>query len=89
MSNAYNSDYPIYGSLYDRIGLMKKMNKKIEELCNIYKFEYLDVYNLYVNSEGGLDASKSDGGVHVNPFRNSDIKDHLIEQLEKRDRISF
>lgn len=86
-NNVYNKFYPYYGPIEDRVLITRQLNMKLQELCALYEFNFLDVYSLYVNDNGFLDNERSDKLVHVNPKKNDLIKQKLLNQLNHKYKI--
>ena len=76
-----NPDYPIYGSLQDRINITQKLNLKLKELSALNQIYFLDIYQLLSNNNGSLNPPMSDGSVHMNPKYNYLAKNKLIEMI--------
>lgn len=79
--NNFNPKYPVYGSLKTRIDITKKMNSKLQELCARNNIHLLDLYTDHCTDEGNLRFECSDGGVHIAPQRNAQIKQKLLQLL--------
>lgn len=77
----YNPEYPIIGSLTDRIFVSQLVNKKIRNWCAENFYIFLDVYDHYSDREGALLFSKTNDGLHVDPKTNVYIKELLINLL--------
>ena len=58
-------EFPFIGTDDDRVRYTFKMNKKIEEYCNIYKYQYFNPYEFYTNENGYLKYELSDNCVHI------------------------
>ena len=61
-----DTKYPFVGSDEDRVRVTYKMNKLLEEHCNInINFIYFNSYNYYTNNNGTLKYEYSDKTVHL------------------------
>jgi hypothetical protein len=60
-----NSDYPYLGTDDERKSYTLYFNEKLKEKCIKYNFLFFDIYNHYVDSNGFLNKSLSDGNVHI------------------------
>jgi hypothetical protein len=60
-----NPVYPFLGSDEERKAYVLYFNEKIKEMCQEYHFIFLDIYNHYIDSNGFLNKSLSDGNVHI------------------------
>lgn len=76
-----NLEYPFYGYLSDRIQIARMLNKKIQLLCALSGFLFLDFYDLYADSQGALDLKFADPTVHIDAIYNKPIKMKLIELI--------
>lgn len=84
---AYNAaaqphpNYPLYGTIEDRVAIAKQLNESIESVALKNGFLFLNVYPLYADLNGALTLGLSDGHVHVNFGSNYRIKNLLVELL--------
>lgn len=83
-----NPPYPVYGTVQDRVFIAKKLNAKLQSLANQNNLLFLDIYQLYSDSEGTLKVELSDGSVHINTQSNEPIKNALMELLSNT-KIAF
>lgn len=60
-----NPDYPYLGSDEERKAYVEYFNRKLREKCEEYGYTFLDVYSRYVDANGFLNKSLSDGEVHI------------------------
>ena len=60
-----NSAYPYLGTDEERKAYVLYFNEKLKQKCIEYKFIFFDVYNKYIDSNGFLHKSLSDGNVHI------------------------
>ena len=60
-----NQDFPIRGSIQDRIKYAKYFNQKLKEGCLLNNFIFIDIYNSYANKDGSLNMDLSDGIIHI------------------------
>jgi hypothetical protein len=60
-----NSAYPYLGTDEERKSYVLYFNEKLKQKCIEYKFIFFDVYNKYIDSNGFLSKSLSDGNVHI------------------------
>lgn len=72
--NDWNSEYPYYGTLEDRVYITRACNKKLKDLCPQYGFKFLDIFELYTDGDGSLNYLISDSDVHLNVSYNYPIK---------------
>jgi hypothetical protein len=75
------SDFPMYGTIGDRICITKKLNQKIKFLAEKNDFLFFDIYSLCCDQEGGLKMSLSGDGVHINMSANNFIKEALMNLI--------
>jgi hypothetical protein len=64
-NTAESPEYPYLGTDEERKAYVLYFNKKLEEKCAEYNFLFFDVYNNYIDSNGFLNKSLSDGNVHI------------------------
>ena len=62
---AFNPEFPYVGTDEQRRAYTLYMNIALKRACTRFSYTFIDAYDAYVDSEGFLDASKSDGQVHV------------------------
>jgi lysophospholipase L1-like esterase len=60
-----NSEYPYLGTDEERKAYVLYFNEKLKQKCIEYKFVFFDVYNKYIDRNGFLKKSLSDGNVHI------------------------
>jgi hypothetical protein len=60
-----NPKYPYLGTDEERKKYVLYFNEKLKQKCIEYKFIFFDVYNKYIDGNGFLDKSLSDGNVHI------------------------
>jgi hypothetical protein len=77
----YNSSYPFYGSLSERVSITQELNNSLKECSRKHGIHFLDVYSIYAQDDGSLGLAVSDGIIHINPKYNYHIKEKLIEAL--------
>lgn len=61
-----NESYPFLGTDNERKSYVLYFNEKLQQKCNEYKFIFVNIYNDYVDENGFLNKSLSDGSVHIN-----------------------
>jgi len=69
-------EYPFVGTDEERKAYVLYFNKKIQQKCIEYNFLFFDIYNNYIDSNGFLNKSLSDGNVHI---RDGVYLKHFIE----------
>lgn len=76
-------DHPHLGTDEERKGYVLYFNEKLKEKCIEYGFVFFDIYNKYIDSDGFLNKSLSDGTVHVGHgiFLRYFIDNNLAESL--------
>lgn len=79
----HNPDYPIYGSLEDRVAMTRRLNRTLYSLCQMFHIEFLDVYEEYSDEKGALRVELSDHNVHIDSAWNGPIQKKLFGILEK------
>lgn len=79
----FNSSYPYYGVLNERVRITREINKCLQKYCLENEILFLDIYSLYAKNDGSLNELLSDGIVHVNPKKNKMIKEKLMELISK------
>ncbi len=72
-----------YGSLSERILLNSLLNETLQEEIKKRGFYYLDIRDLFQNSEGSFETALSDGSVHVGIVHNRVIKERLFSLVNK------
>lgn len=78
-----NPDYPIYGTIHERINATKLLNAKIRKLCIKHGFYFLDTYDLYALEDGSLNFDISDANVHIDAKHNRLIQQQLSTLLSE------
>jgi len=74
-----SDDYPHLGSDEERKSYILYFNKKLKEKCIEYNFIFFDVYNNYMDNDGFLSKSLSNGDVHIkDPIHIKKFLDTLI-----------
>jgi hypothetical protein len=71
-----NPDFPYLGSDDERKTYVLYFNEKLKQMCIQYNFLFFDIYNDYIDSNGFLDKSLSDGNVHIS---NGEFLEKFIE----------
>lgn len=79
-----NPTYPFLGSDEERKLYVLYFNKKLQQKCIEYKYVFFNIYNYYIDSNGYLNKSLSDGNVHI---RNGIYLKYFIKNniLKKKD----
>lgn len=80
-NNGFSYEYPLHGSVEDRVSVTKALNNSMKNCCQENDIYFLDIYPLFALADGSLDMSLSDGIVHVNPEYNYWIKEKLVELI--------
>lgn len=62
---AFNPEFPYVGTDEQRCAYTLYMNIALKRACTRFSYTFIDAYDAYVDSEGFLDASKSDGKNHA------------------------
>ncbi len=75
--------FPVYGSLSERVLLNSLLNDALKAEIDKTDFHFLDIRDLFQNSEGSFELSLSDGSVHVNIAYNRVIKERLFSLVSK------
>jgi len=75
-NTAENPEYPYLGTDDERKAYVLYFNEKLKQKCIEHNFIFFDVYNNYIDSNGFLNKSLSDGHVHI---RNGIYLKHFIE----------
>jgi len=60
-----NTDFPLRGSIEERINYAKYFNQKLKEGCLLNNYIFIDIYDKYANENGSLNMSLSDGVIHI------------------------
>jgi len=60
-----HQDFPIRGSIEDRIKYAKYFNQKLKEGCLLNNFIFIDIYDSYANKDGSLNMDLTDGIIHI------------------------
>jgi hypothetical protein len=58
-------EYPFIGTDEERKSYVLYFNEKLQEKCDEYKYVFLNIYDSYVDNNGYLEKSLSDGRVHI------------------------
>lgn len=72
-----NPEFPIYGSIEDRVVITQRLNEILRRLCDENGIKFLDVYHDYADQEGTLRVELSDGNVHISAECNGAIREKL------------
>lgn len=72
-------EFPFINSDDDRTRYTNKLNKKIEELCNMHNYIYFDGYSFYRRESGMFSYEFSDECVHLKD--NLNFIEHLYKVL--------
>ena len=78
-SGAFNPEYPVYGSIEDRVAAAKLLNAILKQKCEEQGIAFLDVYDAYSEGDGSLSVPYSDGNVHIHSNFNIPIQQRLRE----------
>lgn len=81
--NASAPNFPIYGSIEDRVFITKCLNERLAQICRRKNVGFIDVFHDYSNLDGTLNLKISDGNVHINPYHNGAIFRELRKIIEK------
>jgi hypothetical protein len=68
--NTPNPDYPMYGSLEERVRITRSLNEILASLSSEYGVLFLSVYDDYCDRNGALRLDLSDGNIHIHPSYN-------------------
>ncbi len=82
----HNPNFPIDGSLKERVHMTKRLNHILTTLAQKQGIALLNVYDDYATTEGFLNPHLSDGNVHINgqdPTILYPLKKQLIQLLTK------
>ena len=63
--------------------IITRLNTRIEEYCKNNNITYINVYNTLIDSEGNLDASYTDDGLHLNDYAYSLVTRQLKPYVEE------
>ncbi len=74
-----NRDFPLVGSLKERIEARTLLNKALEENCSARGFHFLDPFPPFTDPIGALKESMSDGNVHCGPAFASIVVDQVTK----------
>lgn len=78
--NTWNDNgFPFVGTDEERKEYVKYFNQKIELFCSIYKYNFFNIYDKYIDSNGYLNKKYSDGHVHIANNKNKFIKYFLLK----------
>ena len=72
-------EFPIYGTITDRICILKRLNEKLKKTAQEFNIEVIDVFDDFADLEGKLFPALSDGTVHISSRCNQPIR----KQIEK------
>ena len=64
-NTAENPRFPYLGTDNERKMYVLYFNEKLKQKCIEYNFLFFDIYNNYIDSNGFLNKSLSDGNVHI------------------------
>jgi hypothetical protein len=73
-----NSEYPFLGTDEERKQYVLYFNSKIKENCEKYNYIFFDIYDKYVDENGFLNPSLSDGNVHIRD--STHVRNFLIDR---------
>lgn len=79
---SFNVKYPFYGELETRVKLTQALNRKLQDLCTYHDLIFLDLYPDFSSKNGDLKKDVSDGGVHISPSLNDQVKQKLLALTE-------
>lgn len=79
--SGYNPEYPVYGTIEDRVKITKELNERLKMLCDQNGIRFLDVYDAYAYEDGSLCFEYSDGNVHIDSKYNIPIQQRLYELI--------
>lgn len=74
-----NPEFPTLGTDEDRRMYAEFFNNAIKRLCFVYGYLYMDVYFSYMDRDGFLDPTLSDGNVHIKDSKF--MKEELLRLL--------
>jgi hypothetical protein len=74
------TDFPIYGTLCDRVFISKLMNQKLLIAAEKFKLKLLDVYEQYSDEQGALNLTLADESVHI--LNNHAIREGLFSIIQ-------
>ncbi len=82
------SIYPVNSSLRSNDKsrnneIIKEINSRIEEYCKNNNITYINIFNTLVDSEGNLDASYTEDGLHLNDYAYSLVTRQLKPYVEE------
>lgn len=78
-SNFY---FPYYGSLEDRVLITNKLNLKLKELCYQFDLKFIDIYDLYTDSECKLNLLLANNDPHLNPHYTNPVKQCVLKNVD-------
>lgn len=78
-NNGFNSSYPRYGTIEDRIFIVKKLNSLLFQKSQSLGIGFIDSYTPYANPDGTLDLNRAEIQVHIDRKHNEE----LLRQLER------
>lgn len=78
---ANSPNYPIHGSLKERVCATNWFNGSCSRLAGIMRMGYCDFHDAYALPDGSLNQSLSDGNVHVAVEHNGACRDALARVL--------
>lgn len=78
----YNSEeYPIQGSLEERVMATKMLNSRLQDNAKKEGFKYFDLNDIYELEDGSLDMDKSDLFCHISPHHQEKALKRMSELL--------
>lgn len=77
-----NRDYPTYGDIHQRVYVTRKFNEFLACRCLRNGIAFCDYHAAFATPGGWLDASLSDGNVHVATEHNGACRDALERCLK-------
>jgi len=80
----FNPDYPIYGSLVERIAITQCLNAELNKACLARGLIFFNVYDAYGTPLGDFDKKFSDNLVHIGIAHNELVRQRLVEVLFTR-----
>jgi len=80
-NNAFNFEFPFYGSIADRVNISRKLNEKLVKMASENGLEVINVYNDFADAAGKLIPALSDMSVHIKMECNQPIRDQMDKIL--------
>lgn len=74
-----SKEFPVYGSLAERICITQKLNERLKKGCLEKGFLFLDCYEYYCTEYGDFKKELSDGDVHIAFDHNHFMKQELFK----------